>query len=564
MKDWSTFYEQSGYTRTPAYAETMKYCRRLEAASPWVHVTSFGQSLQGRELPLVILSKEKAFTPRAAARTKKAIVLIQSGIHAGEIDGKDASLMLMRDIAITKTKARLLDSAIVLFAPIFNVDGHERISKYNRINQDGPEEMGWRVTANNLNLNRDYMKAETPEMRAMLKLFSAWLPDFYFDCHVTDGIDFQYSVTFAIEIFQNIDPELASWLRTSFIPVMKSDVERTGNLVAPYMGEREENDLSKGFMFGTAGPRFSTGYGAVQNRPALLIETHVYKPYKTRVSATYAMLNSVLGTVNRNAYSLRMLNVRADARTASIAANGEYVPLRYATIERSTSIEFKGWKTTRTISPVTGQLMTYYSRDTVSVMLPYFDQVTVTDSVSVPKYYFIPQEWTAVIDVLRAHGVSLKRLKTQTVLNIDSYRLTSPVWQDKPYEGRHVLRCASTPVHEERTFPAGTYIVPTSQRTARVIANLLEPSGPDSFVYWGMFDTIFERKEYYEDGVMERIAKQMMDADPSLRREFEAKVNSDTTFAASARARLNFFYERSPYWENSVGLYPVARYNGNL
>ncbi|MER3522881.1 MAG: hypothetical protein C4326_02135, partial [Ignavibacteria bacterium] len=203
--EWLTPYERSGFVRTPRYDETVAYCTRMAAASPWVHYTSFGVSPQGRALPLVILSKERLFDPRSAQASGKAMVLIQSGIHAGEIDGKDASLMLMREIAITKQLASLLDNTILLFVPIFNVDGHERFGPYNRINQRGPEEMGWRTTAQNLNLNRDYMKADAPEMRALLKLFAAWLPDLYVDCHVTDGIDVQYDVTYAIEKAPNMD-----------------------------------------------------------------------------------------------------------------------------------------------------------------------------------------------------------------------------------------------------------------------------------------------------------------------------------------------------------------------
>jgi hypothetical protein len=560
--DWLTYYEKSHCLKTPRYDETIEYCKKLAAASPWVHYTTFGKSPQGRDLPLMILSKDRAFTPEAAAKTGKAVILIQSGIHAGEIDGKDASLMLMRDIAITKSKSHLLDHTIILIVPIFSVDGHERFGKFNRINQDGPEEMGWRVTANNLNLNRDYMKADAPEMRGMLNLFALWLPDFYVDCHVTDGMDFQYNVTYATEIFQNIDPEVAAWLKGNYIPAMTSEVEKSGNLIAPYMGAREENDLSKGFIFSAATPRFSTGYGAAQNRPSLLIETHVYKSYKIRVTATYDVLNATIGIVNTNADALRNLVRRADVRAAH--ASGTYVPLQFAMSERSQPIIFRGWKTSRSVSPVTGEMMTYYSRDTANVTVPYFDRPIVKDSVSVPDYYFIPQEWTAIIGVLKSHHISMSRLSAPRTLSIESYQFSEPAWQAKPYEGRHLLKCVSTLVKEDRTFPAGTYVVSTAQRTSKVIVHLLEPMGPDSFVGWGFFDAIFETKEYFEEGVMEAMAKTMMEKDPALKREFETKLSADTTFAASAHARLNFFYQRTPFRDRSIGLYPVARYTGKL
>ncbi|HEX7574563.1 MAG TPA: M14 family metallopeptidase, partial [Bacteroidota bacterium] len=301
---WATDFERSGGTRTPRYDETLAYCRRLEGASRWMRVTSFGTSPRGRELPLVILSRERAFDPAATSRTRKAVILIQSGIHAGEIDGKDASLMLMRDIAVTKSLAHLLDSTIILFVPIFNVDGHERFGPFNRINQNGPEEMGWRTTAGNLNLNRDYMKAEAPEMKAMLRLFTAWLPDLYVDCHVTDGIDFQYDITYAVEPAPYLDAGVSAWIQESLLPSALPVVEKSGHRIFNYVFPREENDPGKGLNAGSSTPRFSTGFAALQNRPAVLIETHMLKPYRVRVNATYHFLRSMIEAINRDPSSL--------------------------------------------------------------------------------------------------------------------------------------------------------------------------------------------------------------------------------------------------------------------
>src|SRR5512143_915145 len=253
---WLTYYEKSGYTKTPRYAETMEYCRRLQQASGWVRVTSFGKSPEGRDLPLVILSRDRAFTPERARATGKAIVMIQNGIHAGEIDGKDACLMLARDIAITRTREHLLDHVILLIIPIYNVDGHERFGPYNRINQNGPEEMGWRVSAQNLNLNRDYMKADAPETQAWLRLYTSWLPDFFFDCHVTDGADFQHVATYGIETHENAALPVRSWIMRAYLPHL--DRLMTGNVpVVPYIFLRDDADPLKGVWGGTTPPRFS-------------------------------------------------------------------------------------------------------------------------------------------------------------------------------------------------------------------------------------------------------------------------------------------------------------------
>jgi hypothetical protein len=562
---WLTFYEKSKFLKTPDYSETIDYCKRLAQASPWIRYSSFGKTPQGRDLPLIIVSKEKAFTPSQALKTGKAIVLIQSGIHAGEIDGKDASLMLIRDMAVTKEKVSLLDHAIVLVVPIFNVDGHERISPYNRINQNGPAEMGWRVTAQNFNLNRDYMKADSPEMRAMLGLFSRWLPDLTIDCHVTDGLDFQYDVTYGVEVFPTIDESLANWNRRILIPWMVSGIEKKGHLLAPYILPREDRDLSKGLIAGPAPPRFSTSYAAIQNRPALLIETHMLKPYKTRVTATYDMLVTTLELMNLEYSNLRTLNLCADAAAVHLGPSGNsYLPLLCEPLKVYTPLEFKGLQTRREFSDISASERTIYTGEPVTTVVPYFDKVRVIDSVLVPEYYCIPPEWDEVLEVLAAHDIRMRRLSSPVTVDVEMYKLTEPKWQERPFEGRHQVKCTSALFTEKRTLPAGTIIVPTDQRTARVIVNLLEPRGPDSFLNWGFFDTIFEQKEYAEDYVLEKLAREMIKENPELEKKFYSKLASDSAFAKNPRARLNFFYQHSPYWDKTLGIYPIARVMGEI
>ncbi len=557
---WLTDYEKSDCLRTPRYDKTVAYCKRLAKASPWVYYTSFGKSPQGRDLPLVIVSKEKAFTPALAAKSGKVILLIQSSIHAGEMDGKDASLMLIRDIVVNKTKANLLDHTIILFVPIFNVDGHERFGPNNRINQNGPIEMGWRTTAQNLNLNRDYMKADAPEMRSMLRLFTSWLPDFYIDCHVTDGIDFQYDVTYAMEVYANIDREIAAWCRDKYLPFMISSVEKSGHQMAPYIFPREDRDLSKGFSTGAALPRFSTGYGAVQNRPTLLIETHMLKPYKTRVESTYEILDATIRFANNESRNLRALNKKADERSALLGQSGSSVlPLRLESTNESRPLEFKGIRSTQQFSDISTSEWTIYTGEPYTLTVPYFDKMRITDSVIVPRYYLVPREWMNVIEVMKAHGIVLFQLKDSLTQFVEYYKLNDPKWQERPYEGRHQVKFTSELLKEKRLIPAGTIVVPTNQRSARVIINLLEPNGPDSFVSWGFFDAIFEQKEYAEDYIIEKLAREMIAKDPQLEKDFNEKLKTDTAFAKNPHARLNFFYQRSQYWDKTIGVYPVVR-----
>ncbi len=556
---WLTYYEKSGYKQTPRYDETMQYCKELEKASPFVKVTSFGKSPQGRELPLVIVSSDKTFDYKKAGSSKKATILIQNGIHSGEIDGKDACLMLMRDIVITKTKAALLDHVNLLFIPIFNVDGHERFGKYNRINQNGPEEMGWRVTAQNLNLNRDYMKADSPEMQAWLKLYSAWLPEFFVDCHVTDGADFQHVVTYSIEKGDFLAEPVRSWVKDTYIPTVTTRLKEDSVFIVPYVFFADDRNPMKGFLEYPSPPRFSTAYTSIQNRPGLLIETHMFKDYKSRVDGTYKMLEQTIRLVNEEASILKKAVRDADEQTKTALENP--YPLLYD-VGKTTSLSsthFLGYKTKIEKSDISGGDWLQYTKEPFEADIPRIDSFFVTKTIEPPKAYLIPPQWQTVIERLKLHGVKLERMTGALDLRIEVYRFSKPKWQERPYEGRHQVSFSTEKIKEKRNIPAGTVVAWMNQRTARVLINALEPEAPDAFVQWGFFDAIFEQKEYGEDYVLEKVARDMLAASPGLREEFNDRLKTDSAFAATPYARLNFFYQHSPYWDKQMNEYPVLR-----
>jgi len=555
--NWLTHYEQSGFKETPHFAETMEYCRRLEKSSPWIDISSFGKSPEGRDLFIVVASKDRAFNPTKARKTDKAILLVQCGIHAGEIDGKDAGLMLLRDITITKTKSYLLDHVILLVIPIYNVDGHERFGPYNRINQNGPEEMGWRVTGQNLNLNRDYMKADAPETQAWLKMFNEWLPDFFIDAHVTDGADYQHIVTYGIEKYLNIAEPVRSWVNEKYIPMI-SVLKTNGVPVAPYISLRDHLDPLKGLQSGVASPRLSTPYVALQNRPALLIETHMMKDYKSRVEGAYQTIVATLELMNKEYLSLQKAVRQADERTIKNIENP--FSIRFQTVDvPNRTFHYLGFKQTSEPSDISGGTWIKYMKEPFEADIPHYDSVVVAKSVELPVAYLIPPQWQEVIKRLKLHGVRIGRLKKPTELEVEMYRFSNSKWQQNPYEGRHSVTFSVDKINEKHTFPAGTAIIRLNQRAARVAIHALEPEAPDAFVAWGFFDAIFEQKEYTEDYVMEPIAREMLANDSTLKQEFESKLKSDTTFAKNPFARLNFFYQHSPYWDKQVNLYPVAR-----
>src|SRR6476661_6141466 len=313
--EWQTVAEKTNYAKTSSYDATIAYCKKLAAASHGlIAYTSYGKSGEGRDLPLLVAASGGTLTSKWAKKSGKPIILIQAGIHAGEIDGKDAGLALFRDIAITKTRVDLLQNAIILFEVIYNVDGHENSNPYMRINQNGPEEMGFRANATNLNLNRDYMKADAPETRAWLKLWNEWRPDLFIDCHVTDGADFQYNLTYEYAHFQEVSPSIKAWMDEHFDGVVVPKVEKEGNLLTHYV-EFAGREITSGIATFIATPRFATGYTPLRNRAGLLIETHVYKPYKSRVRGTYDTLRHTIEEAGRAKDTLFAANTIADTQT---------------------------------------------------------------------------------------------------------------------------------------------------------------------------------------------------------------------------------------------------------
>ncbi|MBA3632546.1 MAG: M14 family metallopeptidase [Acidobacteria bacterium] len=563
--DWQTLAEQTNYQKSWRYADTIAFAQKLAKASPLIEYKSFGKSGEGRDLPLLIVSNNKIFTLEAARAKGKAIVFIQAGIHSGEIDGKDAGFALLRDIAITKTRADLLKNVVILFVPIYNVDGHELASIYNRINQNGPDEMGFRGTSTNLNLNRDYMKADAPETRAWLALWNEWKPDFFIDCHVTDGADFRYNVTYEYAHFDEVSPLLKNWMDTHFDGNIVPKVEAEGNLLTHYV-EFAGREVTGGVATFIATPRFATGYTPLRNRIGLLIETHSYKPYKSRVRGTYDILRYTLEEINQNQASLFEANRKADGETIERGKTydrNRKFPLRLEITKNSTPFAFKGTEYKVEDSDISGAKRIIYGTKPLNIMIPQYDEAKVTASVAPPLYYIIPPQWQEVIAVLQAHGIEFQRIGRPLTIEVESYRLTEPKWSPVSFEGHNTMSYKTVPIKEMRTFPANSVLVPLDQAAANVAIHLLEPDSPDSFMYWGFFSAIFEQKEYGEGYVVEKLAREMLAKNPELKKEFEEKLK-DENFAKNPRARLNFFYERSPYFDKRIGLYPVGRITANL
>lgn len=565
--EWQTTAEASNYAKTSRYAEAIAYAKKLDQASDLIMYRSIGKSGEGRDIPLLIAARDGAFSPKWAKKSGKTIVFIQAGIHAGEIDGKDAGLALLRDIAITKTRNELLKDAIIIFIPVYNVDGHENWSAFNRINQNGPDEMGYRANANNLNLNRDYMKADAPETRAWLKLWNEWKPDVFIDCHVTDGADFQYNITYEYAHFQEVHPAIKNWMDEHFDGVVVPNVEKEGNLATHYV-EFAGREVTGGIATFIATPKFATGYAPLRNRPGLLIETNVYKLYKSRVRGTYDVLRYFVDEAGKAKASLFVANVTADTQT--VERGKTYDDKRQFPLDldidrsKSTPLNFKGVTYTMEDSTISGGKRIIYGSEPLNITIPRFDEAKVSAAVAPPLYYIVPPQYREVIGLLTVHGIRFSRIAKPLTVEVESYQLSEPKWAPSSFENRITLTAKQTPVKETRTFIAGSALIPLDQEAANVAIHLLEPNGPDSFIYWGFFNSIFEQKEGGSGYILEKLAREMLAKEPKLQEEFDRRL-LDPAFARSPQARLRFFYERSPYYLNQrVGVYPVGRITAGL
>lgn len=556
-----TPYEQSGFKATPRYDQTFEYCRKLQVASPFLKIESIGKSPQGRDIQLLIVDRNHNFTPEAVRKSGNVVLLVQACIHAGEPDGKDAGLMLLRDMLLNGEHKELLDHVTLLFIPIFNVDGHERFGPFNRINQNGPEEMGWRTTAQNLNLNRDYLKADAPEMQAWLMLNSKWNPDFFIDCHVTDGADYQYKLTYSLELFGNMEAGLTKWTRDYYEKNLLSLLDKDNTPAFSYVEFRNWHDPRSGLYVSPAPPMLSQGYFAVRNRPGLLIETHMLKDYKTRVEATYKTILHTMSLLNRDRVNFLQTLRNADSYTASAEFRKKEFPVKFKTsFQDSVFVDFKGVEYEGIKSDLTGgERFIYHPDKPITMKIPMFSKSSPDVTVKLPEAYIIPAEWLDVIKRIHLHGIKSYSISKPTFFTVQCYQFKNTRYQKTSFEGRFAVSYTLDTVTMKREFLPGSVVVPMNQPLARLAAYLLEPNADGSLASWGFFNAVMEQKEYSESYVMERVARDMMAKDPDLKKEFEQKKASDPVFAKSPDAILNWFYSKSPWWDSRLNLYPIGR-----
>ena len=564
LDEWLTVAERSGFRATSSYEETMDFLRRLDEASEAIRLETFGTSAQGRPLPLVVLSADDAFTPEAAARLAredgKPVVLVQNGIHAGEIDGKDASLMLLRDVVLGR-RPELLAAATLLVIPIYNADGHERVSPWNRPNQDGPEEgMGFRTTTSGLDLNRDHLKAVSPEARAVLALFDRWRPHLHVDDHVTDGSDHGWVLTWSWAEPPQIHAAIGAWL-AEHMPKVLAATEAKGHPAGPYIDLLDRGDPAQGFTSRIGEPRYATGYYPLRHRPSILVEMHSYKPYRERVLANRDFLAELVVEAGRGGRGL--IEAVAAAEAATVAAGRPDAPPSTAVLSWVDApapdrlvVPFREWRLEPSVA--LGVPILVYGEAVRPTEVDWFHRPAPETTVARPRGYLVEAGWPEIEERLAAHGLRVERLLRPVDATVETIHVPAPDFADASYQGLVRIAAEVERRPARMRVPAGTLWVPADQPGFDVAIHLFEPEAPDSLFAWGLLSTVTERKEYIDARVLEPLVREMLAGDPALAAEWAAALE-DEPFAADPQARWEWWYRRTPYWDPTVGRLPVVR-----
>lgn len=575
---WITRTEQTDFVNTPTYAETMSWLKKLAEASQLISMHSIGKSPEGRDVFMIIASTEKNISSQSLRKSNKPLLLVQAGIHSGEIDGKDAGMMLLRDIAFGNKK-KLLDKVNLLFIPILNVDGHERSSAYNRPNQRGPQNQGWRTNAQNLNLNRDYTKIDTKEIRSVIKVLNDYDPTLYMDIHVTDGADYQYDITYGGLDSTGYSKNIFHWLSTTFKEYVDKDLNNNGHIPGQLLFAANDRDFSEGSVLLKGEPRFSDAYGDLRHLASVLVENHSLKPYKQRVLGTYVMIESTMILLSEQGNELKKITSldRAKRETSLpmmwkipqlnkvVFFDPQNFPKEYpASATLPNSLVLLGVESKLLKSKITNSQYVEWTGKPVTMTIPNYLGTEGVEFVKRPKFYYIPAAYTDLIERLQVHGIQMEIVKQPQEVIVEMYRMQNHTFQDTDgktmfFEGH--LRVNATPQTEQhkQVFATGSAIISTDQPLGDLAMLLLEPLSPDSYFQWGFFNTIFQRTEYIEAYVMEPTIKKMLEDSPTLQKEFEEKKAKDEAFAKDPKAIYNWFYSKTKYYDERFLLYPIGR-----
>lgn len=544
--------------RTFEHADIILRYARLERDHP-DRCKLIKGGLTDAEVPLhlFVIDPDGTFNADRSRDNNRNIVFINNGIHPGEPCGVDASYKLAIEL-LDKDRGRPMPpNTVVCIVPIYNVGGALNRNCCTRANQNGPEEYGFRGNAQNLDLNRDFIKCDSRNAFALISFLRTWDPDVFVDTHTSNGADYQHVMTLITSQPDKLGPELASFTRESFEPFLYDYMEEAGFPMCPYMNTIGETP-EEGIMDYLETPRYSTGYTALFQTIGFVSEAHMLKPFKDRVMATYDFLNGIIDFTELHGEKIRSL--RQAARLAF--QNYNSWPLDWeADTSVCTPFPFKGFKAVYETSAVTGRKQLHYDRSQPYMMdINCYHHFRGTDSVRIPSHYIIPRGWKRVIDRLDLNGVQYSRFTADTTIEVEVYYIDSLETKEVPYEGHYLhSNIHISAMTDAITFKAGDYLIPTNQAGGRFLVEVLEPHAPDSYFAWNFFDAILQQKEWFSSYVFEQEAAKMLEADPGLKARFEEKKSQDPTFAQSPFQQLYYLYTQSPHYEKNHRRYPVFR-----
>ena len=555
--DFTTQFEQSGGTETPTYQDIISYYEKLAEAYPQISLFSFGQTDSGAPLHLAVYAAEGIYNIEEITNSPNNKILINNGIHPGESDGIDASMLLLRDIVQSDSLQQQYKNTIIAVIPVYNVGGSLNRNSHSRANQNGPVTYGFRGNARNFDLNRDFIKQDTKNTAAFSEIFHTVNPAVFVDNHVSNGADYQYALTHLFTQHNKLGGSLGAFLETEMRPQIEASLKAKDILITPYVnvwGTTPE----KGFSQFLDGPRYSTGYTSLFHTLGLMIETHMLKPYKTRVTQTYALLLSVLDFTENNAGKIK--NLRANA-SAEVLKNKTY-PIAYIVDrENPTFLNFKGYEATTIASAVTnGKRLFYDTTKPFTKEVPYFNNFLAEKEVQIPKAYILKQGWHKIVDRLTTNNIAFTRFQKDTTLSVNVQHIANYKTSKNPYEGHYFhFNTSVSETTKAMTFNAGDLYISTQQNGVRYVMETLEAVATDSFFNWNFFDTILQQKEGYSSYVFEDIAEAFLLQNPEFKKLFDAKLKKDNSFAENPKAQLDFIYKNSPHYEKAHLRLPVYK-----
>jgi zinc carboxypeptidase len=551
---YETFFEKGNGNQSATYAETIQYYQLLADDFASVEIREMGTTDSGEPLHIVTYNPDANFNFENI-RKNKAVILINNGIHAGEPDGIDATMLLFRDLALGKIK--IPKNAVVVTIPVYNIGGALNRNSTSRVNQEGPEIYGFRGNARNYDLNRDFIKADVKNTRSFIDIFHLTQPDIFIDNHVSNGADYQYTLTYIMTQPDKLGKPLGNYFRSAMMPALIKDLQRKKIEMTPYVNVWH-GPPDQGFQQFFESPRYATGYTALFNTIGFVVETHMLKKYDLRVKATYDFMQEAVDYVDKDFVKIKQLRVE----NAAEYTVGEEYPVRWAIdSSKARTITFLGYEGRyKKSDATTGNRLFYDRKKPYKKDIPYFDTYKPTVQIRIPNAYVIPQGYWHVVDLLKQNHVAFRQIKSDTLIAVESYHIADYKTASNAYEGHYPHRDTKiTAATAEIPFRKGDYIFPTQQDAMKYLLETLEPEAVDSFFNWNFFDTILQQKEGYSDYVFEDLAARLLRDDPKLKAALEQKKRDDQKFASTPEAQLEWIYRNSVYCEKAHLQYPVYR-----